>query len=183
VSFAACLVTPGAVIAQEAAPYLVVDLSGGLAAQKYPVSELAAVPEGGWTEEHMTRKLVLRHVPAGSFVMGSPAKELGRPSHRHDEDQHRVTITKDFYIGVFEVTQEQWFRVVGTRPGYFRDLNTRDSRPVESVSYSTIRRSRHGPLAGEDRAGFRSPNRSPVGVCLPGRHHECPELRQGTEQR
>ena len=50
-------------------------------------------------------KLEMVLVPAGEFVMGSPASEKG---HSLNETQHEVTITKPFYMGKYEVTQEQW---------------------------------------------------------------------------
>ncbi|MBL8891869.1 MAG: SUMF1/EgtB/PvdO family nonheme iron enzyme, partial [Planctomycetaceae bacterium] len=52
-------------------------------------------------------------IPAGTFVMGSPDSEEGRDD---DERQHEVTITRDFYMGVTEVTQSQWQQVMGTTP-------------------------------------------------------------------
>ena len=116
--------------------YLVVDLSTGSEATSYPVSSLAEIPAGGWTDEYKTTKLVLRKIPAGTFTMGSPENELGRYS---DETQHQVTLTKDFYVGVFEVTQKQWELVMGVWPSYFYNASYRDSRPVERVSYDDIR--------------------------------------------
>jgi len=116
--------------------YLVVDLSGGTNATTYPVSYLSAVPGGGWTDEYKTTKLVLRRIPAGTFTMGSPTNELGR---YYDETQHVVTLTQPFYIGVFEVTQKQWERVMGNWPSYFNNASYRDTRPVEQVSYYKIR--------------------------------------------
>ena len=59
------------------APYMVVDLSGGVDALSYPVSYLSSVPAGGWTDEYKTTKLVLRLIPPGTFMMGSPSDELG----------------------------------------------------------------------------------------------------------
>ena len=126
--------------------YLVVDLSGGTAASSYPVSSLDAVPLGGWTDEHKTTKLVLRQIPAGTFMMGSPSGELGRDS---DETQHQVTLTQDFYIGVFEVTQRQWELVMGDKPSYFNNTSYYQTRPVEQVSYNDIR----GTSAGADWPG------------------------------
>jgi formylglycine-generating enzyme required for sulfatase activity len=123
--------------------YLVIDLAGGVDATNYPVSTLAGVPAGGWTEEHRTTKLVLRRTPAGTFTMGSPARELGRYS---DETEHQVTLTQEFYIGVFEVTQEQWYRVMGNWPSYFDNVSYRESRPVERVFYYAIRGSYAGSM-------------------------------------
>jgi len=48
-------------------------------------------------------KLVL--IPKGMFQMGSPIKEEGADK---DEEQHQVTISKDYYLGVTEITQGQY---------------------------------------------------------------------------
>jgi formylglycine-generating enzyme required for sulfatase activity len=66
-------------------------------------------------------------VPAGRFRMGSPAKEAGRSN----EKQHWVTITSPFYMGKYEVTQEQWEKVMGTNPSQFKGAKN----PVENVSW------------------------------------------------
>lgn len=124
------------------APYMVVDLSGGVDALSYPVSYLSSVPAGGWTDEYKTTKLVLRLIPPGTFMMGSPSDELGHnwASSYNAEDYHKVTITKPFYIGVFELTQKQWQLVMGDTPSGYKG----DARPVEQVSYNTIRGSVNG---------------------------------------
>ena len=64
----------------------------------------------------VTMKLVL--IPAGKFLMGSPATELSRWKVRDKEEgpQRQVTISKPFYMGVCEVTQVQWRAVMGTEP-------------------------------------------------------------------
>ncbi|MGD9210213.1 MAG: SUMF1/EgtB/PvdO family nonheme iron enzyme, partial [Desulfobacteraceae bacterium] len=49
-------------------------------------------------------------IPAGTFLMGSPADELGR--EHVVENQYTVTLTKDFYIQTTEVTRGQWRAVV-----------------------------------------------------------------------
>lgn len=121
---------------KTAGDYLVLDLAAGHMASNYPVTYLPAVPAGGWTTEHKTTKLVLRRIPAGTFTMGSPAGELGQDL---DETQHAVTLTKDFYIGVFEVTQRQWELVMGVRSSYFNSPSNDAARPVEQVSYYQIR--------------------------------------------
>ena len=101
----------------DAATYMVVDLSGGATAAEYPVTFTNRPPEGGWNQIiYKTDKLVLRRIPAGSFMMGSPEDELGRVELR--ELQHMVTLTNDFYIGIFEVTRAQYSNMVHTVTEY-----------------------------------------------------------------
>jgi len=49
-------------------------------------------------------------IPPGTFLMGSPENEAER---WHNETQHIVTLTKGFWMGKYEVTQEQWQSVMG----------------------------------------------------------------------
>ncbi len=61
---------------------------------------------------NVSMKLAL--IPAGKFMMGAPASEQGAG---HDEKpQHGVVISKPFYMGVYEVTQEQYQAVTGKNP-------------------------------------------------------------------
>ena len=117
--------------------YLVIDLSGGTNATNFAISYLDDVPEGGWTDEYKTTKMVLRKIKAGKFLMGSPTNEFGRSG---DETQHKVTLTKDFYIGVFETTQTQYKLIAGVNPSLYGG----DMRPVDSVSYDTLRGANRG---------------------------------------
>ena len=81
-------------------------------------------------------KLVL--VPAGDFLMGSPENERERKS---EEVQHRVKISKPFYIGMYEVTQSEYARVMGKNPSHHvvgrgKSVDDDTSRyPVERVSW------------------------------------------------
>jgi formylglycine-generating enzyme required for sulfatase activity len=72
-------------------------------------------------------KLELVLVPAGRFRMGVQAGE--------DDDQKTgyqwVRITKSFQMGKYEVTQEQWEKVMGTNPSNFKGAKN----PVENVSW------------------------------------------------
>lgn len=86
-------------------------------------------------------KLVL--IPPGEFMMGSPESEERHLSH--EGPQHRVRITRPFYLGVYEVTQEAYERVMGTNPSDFsrdgRDGNWVSGQdtsrfPVESVTWN-----------------------------------------------
>ena len=67
-------------------------------------------------------------IPAGKFMMGSPASE---PDRQPIETQHEVTITKPFYLGKHEVMQEQWERVMGNNPSSFKGPKL----PVTNVSW------------------------------------------------
>ncbi len=67
-------------------------------------------------------------VPAGTFLMGSPPDEPGRSS---DETQHEVTLTRDLYVSVCEVTQSEWQSVMGWNESGFPG----PSRPVERVTW------------------------------------------------
>ncbi len=116
--------------------YMVVDLSGGQTVTRHPITYLDAAPGGSWSDEYKTAKLVLRRIPAGTFTMGSPVGELGRSS---GETQHAVTLTKDYYIGVFEVTQRQWQLLMGSRVSKYTNSTYYATRPVETVSYNQIR--------------------------------------------
>jgi formylglycine-generating enzyme required for sulfatase activity len=72
-------------------------------------------------------KLVL--IPAGEFIMGSPKTEK---DHLNNESpQHKVKITKAFFMGTTEVTQAQWKAVMGNNPSDFHG----DDLPVEKVSW------------------------------------------------
>lgn len=75
----------------------------------------------GWAREvvHESSGIALVFVPAGSFLMGSPAGELNREP---EEVQRAVTLSKGFYLGKFEVTQKQWQQAMGTTLRKQRDL-------------------------------------------------------------
>ena len=110
------------------ATYCVIDLSAGTSATSYPVTYLASRPSGGFNvDAYKTTKLVLKRMEAGSFKMGS-------------SQNISVTLTKPFFMGLFEVTQKQYQLVTGSNPSYFSG----DKRPVERVSYNAIRGSTNG---------------------------------------
>ena len=75
-------------------------------------------------------RLVL--IPAGDFFMGEFA---GQSVFSDEEPRHRVTVTKPFYMGMYEVTQKEYMEIMGTNPSKFEG----DSRPVESVSWDDAR--------------------------------------------
>ncbi|OQY43753.1 MAG: hypothetical protein B6240_11770 [Desulfobacteraceae bacterium 4572_87] len=77
------------------------------------IAALAPVPrqrKGAFTND-LGMKFV--YIKPGSFLMGSSSGESGRDD---DEKQHRVTLTRGYYLQTTEVTQGQWKRVMGSRP-------------------------------------------------------------------
>ena len=116
--------------------YFVIDLSGGTSTTNFPVSFLDSIPKDGWSDEYKTDKLVLRCIEPGRFTMGDQV--------HGGETYPNTTLSKAYYIGVFEVTQRQWELVMGTRPSYFTNNLYYASRPVGNVSYDMIRGSNSG---------------------------------------
>jgi formylglycine-generating enzyme required for sulfatase activity len=66
--------------------------------------------------------------PAGTFTMGSPESE--GPGRQPAEKQHKVTLTKPFYIGKFELTQKQYEKVTGQNPSTIKG----DDLPVANLT-------------------------------------------------
>ena len=141
--------------------YCVIDLSEGPDATQWPVSYFSGVvPVDGWTDEYKKTKLVLRRIPAGTFIMGFDQ------SHGN----HRVTLTKPFYMGVFEVTQKQWELVMGSWPGSSPSsyYGFGDAYPAYNVSYGDIRGSSLGgqwpASSAVDAASFLGRLRAKTGL-------------------
>ncbi len=67
-------------------------------------------------------------IPAGEFTMGEAG---GEPD---EQPPHRVTISRPFYLGKYEVTQAQWKQIMGTNPSKF----VGDDLPVDSISWKDV---------------------------------------------
>lgn len=72
----------------------------------------------------------MKPVQAGTFMMGA-TPEMMQYAWEMDKPAHEVTLTKDFYMGQTEVTQELWHAIMGYNPSH----NKGDNLPVESVSW------------------------------------------------
>ena len=70
-----------------------------------------------------------RWIPPGEFMMGSPTSEPDRVEN--EGPQHKVRISKGFWLGECEVSQEQWEAVMRSNPSFFRGK----SRPVEQIDW------------------------------------------------
>ena len=107
------------------ATYMVIDLSGGVNAASYPISYLDAAPNGGWTDEYKTTKIVLRRIGPSTYTSGNG---------------NSVKLSKPYYIAIFECSQSQYQAITGATPSYYKG----NVRPVESVSYDMIRGTSNG---------------------------------------
>lgn len=84
-------------------------------------------------------------VAPGSFVMGSPESETGRSA---DEAQHRVMLTKGFWLGKYSVTQRQWQEVMGTTPSFFRKGRVLKNRGLFTRSVIFQEETQDNPVEG-----------------------------------
>ena len=122
----------------SAPKYMVLDLSSGCLSARYPVTYLDAPPAGGFnTLEYKTEKMVFRLVPPGSFVMGAPESEPGRQGV--NEKQHPVTLTKPFYLGLFEVTHGQLSRISGQLENTNEHNAQNEAQPASSLKPNIMR--------------------------------------------
>ena len=117
--------------------YLVIDLSAATSFGEdvgYSVSALSEAP-ASWTADDKTKKIILRRIRAGEFRMGTPVGEFG---HANAETQHRVTISKDFYMAVFETTVNVWKLVMGTGYAMSYTGNDPSSRPAQNLKWNDL---------------------------------------------
>ena len=72
------------------------------------------------------------YVTPGSFLMGSPEKELERNAMR--EQQHEVTISQGYWMATFETSQKVWQKIMKYNPSKIKN----EQHPVESVSWNEV---------------------------------------------
>ena len=78
--------------------------------------------------------LVMVRIPAGTFMMGAPEDERGNSAF--EKSQHQVTLTQDYYLGKYPVTQGQWVAVMGNNPSHFGACGL--ACPVETISWDDV---------------------------------------------
>ncbi len=139
------LITDGSVSAKVTAwalnappDYMVVDLVTDNDITFYTAAE--CLPFGGVTNMiYKTDKLVMRKCPAANvrWRMGAPTQEPGYASR---QVAHNVTLTNDFYIGVYEMTQRQYERITGNAScAHFSNKDCYAARPMENLKWAHMR--------------------------------------------
>ena len=121
--------------------YMVVDISAGAqpnTQRYYPAADF--LPGGVSNGLYKTTTLLMRKIMAKdvTWTMGSTTLEdQNRNADR--EGTHQVTLTNNYYIGVYEVTQSQWSQVATNSSVAANFTTERFMRPMEKVSYNEIR--------------------------------------------
>ncbi len=131
--------------------YMAVDISEAAKPNTqtyYPAADF--VPGGVLSNtNYRTGMILMRKIMAKdvTWMMGSTTLETKRNATR--EATHQVTLTNNYYIGVFEVTQAQWGLIQSdnTAPSYFSNVVDRAMRPVEQVCYNEIRNTANSTTA------------------------------------
>ena len=118
--------------------YLAADLVSG-DVKYYTCAE--AVPGGVQDILYKTTTLLMRRIYSRgkAFMMGSPKDEYGAWTSDGREKQHEVSFSHDYYIGVYEVTQQQWAQLMSAWPSYHKNDAYKAARPVENITYAQIR--------------------------------------------
>ena len=118
--------------------YLVVDISGGTAAAKWPVRYTTAAPvhTAGVADPCKTTELWLKRVKAKNMMFRMGGSNSGTFQYY---TYHYCTFTNDFYLGVFELTQEQCKNISGDYMSKFTNETCRATRPADSIDPRNIR--------------------------------------------
>ena len=105
-------------------------LKPDLAASQAPAKTPSAATPAGTTKVNPQDGLTYAWIPPGTFTMGCSLGD--NECFNWEKPAHSVTLTKGFWIGQTEVTQEAYQRVIGNNPSYLKGANL----PVESISWN-----------------------------------------------
>ncbi len=125
-------------------PWMVVDLDTPSNVTYYADESWFPLPMT--SDVYKTDKLVMRRIPAANktYRLGAPynsnSSEKGK-SWNPLSTARPVILTKDYYIGIYPVTQAQYRKIHGSLPpsAFWTDQTDSGLRPVGNLSYSRIR--------------------------------------------
>ena len=106
-----------------------------------------------WRVKDKATGMEMLLVPPGKFVMGMSPGD--KEASDNEKPAHEVTITKAFYLGRTEVTQEQWMKVMGENPSYFqKGSNAERDRVIAQYMEEGLTKQE-----AQEKAGAESPNK------------------------
>lgn len=138
---------------EEPPDYLVVALADASAPQIAYYVSTNAFPGGGLANDmYRTSRLVMRRIKAADvrWKMGATAEDFesagSDSTPKSSETAHYVTLTYDYFIGIYPITQEQYRRFTGASAlgGYYTGYEDSAIRPRSGLNYNTIRGSGTG---------------------------------------
>ena len=127
------------------ADYMIVDTSAGKTATSYPVRYAKAganVTTAQFNKpEYKLHKIAFKRVKVGDFLTtdaGDPYTfKMGVGTVASGTAWHPVRLTKDYFLGIFEVTQRQYEDVTGANPSAYKSKETAlDSIKAEITDYT-----------------------------------------------
>ena len=106
-------------------------------------ADASSLPYAVTNDYYRHDALLMRKIHAADveWAMGVAEPDIGRDhsNNRNREKLHMVRLSSDYYMGVFTLTQQQYYRATQSRPSVFRNRDDAYSRPVEGVSYNMYR--------------------------------------------
>ena len=90
------------------------------------------------TPRRVTTNIGLKqtYIPPGSITMDA---DSSKPGAKPAEKPHRVTISKGFYMGMHEVTQDRYLRVMGKNPSVFQaEMLLKNKKTVETMEPGVV---------------------------------------------
>ena len=125
-------------IPDDGRTWMIIDISGGNNAENYPITFTNAPPPGGWNQEvYKKTKIVFRRIPATTFQQGVTEAETNHFNISNGgwapRRRRTVTLTKDYYIAIFETTVPQH------RMMFVDGLSSYEMRPVRNVTWNDMR--------------------------------------------
>jgi formylglycine-generating enzyme required for sulfatase activity len=138
-------------------PGILICLLTGAAVYAGNPADVKKLKADTWTVPGVELKMT--RIPAGSFTMGSPTNEQCR---RTDEVQHQVTISKPFYMGVYEVTQRQFYKLM-MPPDYDYDAWQFKRGPIaDGTAFCYRYPTKKGLIFGETAVGGERTDLNPM---------------------
>jgi formylglycine-generating enzyme required for sulfatase activity len=128
--------------------YLIIDMTKGAENDKepeiWPVTYSSDIVDadndGKWDKEYKTTKMVFRRIEPGTFTMGAPASEVRKYNYSKTELEREITITKPFYMAVFEFTAQQFYQIWAWRcNNTYGKTEATGARPAINISYNYLR--------------------------------------------